>query len=469
MKNLPIIAVIVMLVSMNLTVGAENTANELQVRHIGVVLITDTNIGSDNLYQKIGPDSWKRLATRRQGMGEDFIPLPANSQAVLTSDQIVQEGTGPGKTVAWSYPDPSGLPANIAALLVPAPMTMAPGQIIPPAATVEPGAPPVTETPPQMEDMAGMDTGSRIWATDSSGTKWEYTRVEGDLWQLTGKQLPGKDPEGISGGYKYTSPELAGRFSSETQWTSWQVEPAAQPAPKAPAPAAAALPPPAALPAAAEEEVMSFGAAQEAARGIDVNSVTMVWSEDDGDYVYYEGSTKLSDEQVKALKVLYPDTMNKMQESADAVKPEEPKPEAPAPAPVAGTVTPSTQKVTEYTLPNTFLGNVRVQLTMGGDRIYYDGEGNIITSEEDINALDQMYSSEHEKYSPAYLGIFVQQYRQYAGLAGWSSLIFDEDFLDKWSTSVNKFFCDTIVLGGIDCWASRICGRYSEIIPSRDG
>ncbi len=64
---------------------------------------------------------------------------------------------------------------------------------------------------------------------------------------------------------------------------------------------------------------------------------------------------------------------------------------------------------------------------------------------------------------------FVQYFQQYSGMAGWSSLIFDDKFLENWRTSVNEFFCKTIVLGGIDCWASKICGQYSDITPSRDG
>jgi hypothetical protein len=63
----------------------------------------------------------------------------------------------------------------------------------------------------------------------------------------------------------------------------------------------------------------------------------------------------------------------------------------------------------------------------------------------------------------------VTAYRRYAGLSGISSLIFDEKFLADWKTSVNEFFCKTIVLGGIDCWASKICGQYTEIAAPRDG
>ncbi len=63
----------------------------------------------------------------------------------------------------------------------------------------------------------------------------------------------------------------------------------------------------------------------------------------------------------------------------------------------------------------------------------------------------------------------LTSYRRYAGLSGISSLIFDEKFLADWKTSVNEFFCKTIVLGGIDCWASKICGQYTEIAAPRDG
>ncbi len=67
------------------------------------------------------------------------------------------------------------------------------------------------------------------------------------------------------------------------------------------------------------------------------------------------------------------------------------------------------------------------------------------------------------------LGTFVKYYADVAGFAGWSALIWDEKFLQKWRDKVNTIMCDKLHLPTKECWTSKICGRYSDITPTRDG
>ncbi|MEM2915911.1 MAG: hypothetical protein QXT19_00930 [Candidatus Woesearchaeota archaeon] len=64
----------------------------------------------------------------------------------------------------------------------------------------------------------------------------------------------------------------------------------------------------------------------------------------------------------------------------------------------------------------------------------------------------------------------VALYQMYSGMAGWSSLIFDEEFLQKWRDGINKVMCEyTKGLLGKQCLISKICGRYYDIEEPRDG
>jgi hypothetical protein len=73
---------------------------------------------------------------------------------------------------------------------------------------------------------------------------------------------------------------------------------------------------------------------------------------------------------------------------------------------------------------------------------------------------------------PSWISTYIQYYNAYAGLAGYSSLIFDADFLKTWRQTVNDIFCNK-ALGYLplsrDCWTSTVCGVYTEITPSPDG
>ncbi len=54
---------------------------------------------------------------------------------------------------------------------------------------------------------------------------------------------------------------------------------------------------------------------------------------------------------------------------------------------------------------------------------------------------------------------------EYRGLSGFSSLFFDDDTLAKWHKTIEDSFCTTILLGGIDCWTSKICQKYDSATP----
>ena len=52
---------------------------------------------------------------------------------------------------------------------------------------------------------------------------------------------------------------------------------------------------------------------------------------------------------------------------------------------------------------------------------------------------------------------FLAAYDQYSGFARLGSLFMTSDMWEKHRENVNRAFCDTILLGGTQCWISRIC------------
>lgn len=68
-----------------------------------------------------------------------------------------------------------------------------------------------------------------------------------------------------------------------------------------------------------------------------------------------------------------------------------------------------------------------------------------------------------------FLSRFTQYYNQYAGMAGWSSLIFDEKFLADWRNTVNDIMCNKLNLPTKECWVSKICNHYADITAPRNG
>jgi hypothetical protein len=51
----------------------------------------------------------------------------------------------------------------------------------------------------------------------------------------------------------------------------------------------------------------------------------------------------------------------------------------------------------------------------------------------------------------------------YTGFAGFSSIMFGEEFLQEWRDQVNFVMCDMLHIGGIDCWTSQICDLYVDV------
>ncbi|MEM4254009.1 MAG: hypothetical protein QXR48_01325 [Candidatus Woesearchaeota archaeon] len=130
------------------------------------------------------------------------------------------------------------------------------------------------------------------------------------------------------------------------------------------------------------------------------------------------------------------------------------------------------------------LGKIAGKITIGYDvnepdgLTYYDEQGRKLTLEQVLKEYPgaeeelQYYRQEAQnlaKKEGFQLGTAIKYFQQFYGLAGWSSLIFDKEFLKKWKDKVNEIMCDTLHIGGTECWASQICGRYTDITPSRDG
>ena len=94
-----------------------------------------------------------------------------------------------------------------------------------------------------------------------------------------------------------------------------------------------------------------------------------------------------------------------------------------------------------------------------------------IDDAEKEKRLRELSVEQREQFASVriFLNTFVSYYSQFAGLAGWSALIFDEEFLKDWREKVNFIMCDTLHLPTKECWTSKICGKYADIKPSRDG
>ena len=56
-----------------------------------------------------------------------------------------------------------------------------------------------------------------------------------------------------------------------------------------------------------------------------------------------------------------------------------------------------------------------------------------------------------------FLSQFLTAYDQYRGFSRFSSLFFTSEAWERHREKVNQIFCDTIILGGTQCWTSRIC------------
>ncbi len=64
-----------------------------------------------------------------------------------------------------------------------------------------------------------------------------------------------------------------------------------------------------------------------------------------------------------------------------------------------------------------------------------------------------------------FLTQFLRYYSLYSGLAAYGSLFFNKDNLEERRAKVEKEFCDTILLGGTQCWTSKLCQQYIDSAP----
>lgn len=124
-------------------------------------------------------------------------------------------------------------------------------------------------------------------------------------------------------------------------------------------------------------------------------------------------------------------------------------------------------------------GGLRI---IDGPYVYeYDANGKVTSARmtndrpESQEELDRRAAEAYEQGFSQFgslsntLGTFVQYYRMYAGLSGWSSLIFDEEFLAEWREKVNFVMCDMLSLPTQQCWTSKICDKYTDIGSSQAG
>lgn len=81
---------------------------------------------------------------------------------------------------------------------------------------------------------------------------------------------------------------------------------------------------------------------------------------------------------------------------------------------------------------------------------------------------DQLRSQQFGTFANT-LATFSEYYRQYSGLSGFSSLIFDEEFLAEWRNTVNEIMCDKLHVPTRDCWTSRVCAKYYDIETDNNG
>lgn len=118
----------------------------------------------------------------------------------------------------------------------------------------------------------------------------------------------------------------------------------------------------------------------------------------------------------------------------------------------------------------------------GGFVYDYDASGKVVSARmahdegpQDPAELERQAAEAYEKGFGQFgslsntLGTFVQYYRIYAGLSGWSSLIFDKEFLAEWREKVNFVMCDMLSLPTQQCWTSKICDKYTDIGSSQAG
>jgi len=93
-----------------------------------------------------------------------------------------------------------------------------------------------------------------------------------------------------------------------------------------------------------------------------------------------------------------------------------------------------------------------------------DGKTDKLTYDEWSHWQQTQYIKAAEKRTPVtaqeiLYGVtrFLAYYDQYSGFARFGSLFFTNEQWEQRREKINQLFCDTILLGGTQCWTSRIC------------
>jgi hypothetical protein len=89
-------------------------------------------------------------------------------------------------------------------------------------------------------------------------------------------------------------------------------------------------------------------------------------------------------------------------------------------------------------------------------------------AEEAIERRSRQLRGEGTPPAPIAIYSFMGIYNQYSGLARFGSLFFTHEQDEQWREKVNQFFCDTILLGGTQCWTSRICSMGMHMTTHRN-
>ena len=94
-------------------------------------------------------------------------------------------------------------------------------------------------------------------------------------------------------------------------------------------------------------------------------------------------------------------------------------------------------------------------------------EGESTEEDLDVETLNQRWTSVSLESIWYAMELAAQ-----GGMGRFASLFMPESFLREWREKVDKFFCETILFGGKDCWASKICeskiGKASKGIAYMD-
>ncbi len=133
-----------------------------------------------------------------------------------------------------------------------------------------------------------------------------------------------------------------------------------------------------------------------------------------------------------------------------------------------------------YQVQGVNVGKDNSNVYFNGYEFYKFEDGKIQTlSKEDMDKIglsaDTLKSSVDAKRTeqgmdklPTRTQAQVQQFWEFlesaarGGLGRFFSLFMEDEDLEEWRDSVDEFMCDTVILGGSDCWTSTICGEWID-------